>query len=1021
MRFKALPKIIMLTKLSLTGILIHGLTTNMLFAYGNSGQAVKSEIVFQNRNISGRVTNQEDGEPLIGVNIVELGSTNGTITDIDGKYSLNVAAGATLVFSSVGYVTEEVKVDNRSVINMTLTPDIRALEEIVVVGYGTMKESDITGSLSSVSSKDFEKQPLTRIDQALQGRATGVQVVQTGGDPGGEYKIRIRGANSISGGNNPLYVVDGQFVSDISTININDIQSMEILKDASATAIYGSMGANGVVLVTTKTGKRGETNISFDTYQGFGNVVRKLDLMSAAEFAEGVNFLEGKQVYTQDEIDSLRVNGGEEWQARLFKQARTTSHQLSLSGGSQSMDYFLSGGYYTNDGTIFGQDYKRYTLRANLNADLSGKIKLGFNASGTRAEKTGQRAKLDYGLTWDPTTPAYDENGDLIASPYKPGIGNTAQNVLIVPTFGLSDDYSNRVTANGNINYDILEGLTLNISGGLDWTNQSLDSYVPLVFDNIGKADVNRSDRTRFQNTNRLTYVFDKIDNHRLQIDAIYEQQKEVNQSTTASAEGFFSDKTAYRNLALGELQRTANLYRNRNLQSYIGRLNYSYKDRYLLTASIRADGSSKFRKGHQWGIFPSGSFGWRISEEEFFKNVDAINELKLRISYGVTGNQGVDALATRAIPLIRPNVNYPFTGAEATIGVAPSDQLANPLLTWESTAQTNIGLNLELWESKVTFAADAYRKYTWDLLLERNLPEFVGPTRVTENVGEVENKGIELSLNYTPVQKKDFSVTSGLYFNRNVNKVIALIDDQPMEKGNGYLDGMPVRPTWVKVGLPISSFRGYVFEGVYQLGEEEEALKYGRAPGDPKYKDVNKDGKLSVEDIALIGDGNPDFTMGWNSTVFWKRFDMNFLFTSSFGNDIYNLQRGRMMGLGANMYHPSHADFANRWTPENPSNIPASRDNVELMSSQFLEDGSFVALKNVSLSYTFGKNNAFDKIGLASLRIYSSIENAFILTKYRGFDPESTRSGNLDTDLGLDLNNYPLARTITIGAKVTF
>lgn len=990
----------------------------------NKRQVESLQVIIQSRSISGRVTNHEDGEALIGVNIVEMGTTNGTITDIDGRYALTVAEGATLMFSSVGYVSEEVKVDNRSVINMTMTPDIKALEEIVVVGYGTMKESDITGSLASVSSKDFEKQPLTRIDQALQGRATGVQVVQTGGDPGGEFKIRIRGANSITGGNDPMYVVDGMIVNNISNININDIESMEILKDASATAIYGSMGANGVVLITTKAGERGATEFVFDTHHGFANVIRELDMMTPAQYAEAANFIEGEgnELFSQEEIEDLRVNGGTDWQDLVFKQARSSNYQLSMSGGSDAVDFYLSGNYFKTDGTVVGQDYGRYTVRGKVNAKLSEKVKLGFNASGSRAERTGVKAKLDNALTWDPTSAVYNENGELNPTTEKPGVGVTALNPLLQPTHKISDDISNEVTANGYLNMKLVEGLTLDISGGVDWVNAGVSQYEPIQVSINRNARIVTRNNTRLQNTNRLTYIYDKHADHSLQIDAIHEQQAMLRSSQTTISEGFSSDQTTYKNLSLAATHRAMNESSNANLQSFLGRVNYSYLDRYLLTATMRADGASKFRKGNRWGYFPSASLGWRISEENFFQGIKAVNDLKLRVSYGITGNQGIGPMATRDNPASGKPNGYPFGGNELTIGVAPSNRLANPDLTWEETAQGNIGLNVGLWDSKITITADAYKKHTYDLLLTRQLPQIVGPTTMVQNVGEVENKGFEFSINYTPIRKKDLSVTSGFYFNRNLNKVLALVDDLDyMESLAGlYLEGQPVDATWVKVGAPISSFRGYIFEGVYQLGEEAEAQKYNRELGDAKYKDVNGDDQLNTDDIVKVGSGNPDFTFGWNTTAYWKNFDLNFLFTGSVGNDIYNFQRARMMGLGGGIYHASHADFANRWTPENPSNIPADRDDTYGLSTQFLEDGSHVALKNISLSYTFN-NNAFNTLGVQGLRLYASIENALIITKYTGFDPETTATGDSDVDLGIDLDTYPLARTITMGVKLTF
>ncbi|MCK5463632.1 MAG: TonB-dependent receptor, partial [Bacteroidales bacterium] len=390
----------------------------------------------------------------------------------------------------------------------------------------------------------------------------------------------------------------------------------------------------------------------------------------------------------------------------------------------------------------------------------------------------------------------------------------------------------------------------------------------------------------------------------------------------------------------------------------------------------------------NRWGYFPSGSVAWRMSEEGFIQQIAWINNLKIRASYGQTGSQAIQPLATLSVPIIDPSVNYPFTGQTATVGVAPSEQLANPDLTWETTTQTNVGLDLGLWSNRLTFTLDLYKKNTTDLLLKRLLPAFVGPIVVSQNVGEVENKGFDISLGTTILQNSDWHISSILTVSRNVNKVLALVnDDEPLELGNIYYGNtFPVNPTRVEVGLPISSFRGYVFEGVYQQGEEEEAAKYGKVPGQARYKDVNGDEVISSDDIVTVGNGNPSVTWGWNWTFGWKNLDLNFLVLGTHGNDIYNFMRMKMMGLGASQFHAVHADYKNRWTESNPSDIPSGRDGTEFLSNDFIEDGSFVSMKNVTLGYTF--DNVLRGIGMSGLRLYLSAENLFIITNYTGYDP---------------------------------
>jgi len=407
-----------------------------------------------------------------------------------------------------------------------------------------------------------------------------------------------------------------------------------------------------------------------------------------------------------------------------------------------------------------------------------------------------------------------------------------------------------------------------------------------------------------------------------------------------------------------------------------------------------------------------------QVNSEKFMDNIKTINNLKVRISYGVTGSQAIAALATWERPVISSGINYPFSGEQYTVGLAPSNRLANPNLTWEETAMGNIGLDMGLWDSRLNMAVDVYKKNTYNLLLTRPLPSFLGPTIVTENVGEVENKGYEFSIDYMPVRNQSLNITTGFTFNRNINTVLALVNDEPIEKGASVIAGVDANPTRIEVGKSISTFRGYIFEGVYQLGEEEEAAKYGRVPGDAKYRDINGDDKITVDDIVTVGDGNPDFTFGWNTIIDWKGFNMNLLFTGSYGNDIYCLLRAMLMGQAS--LNAIHADYNNRWTPENPSNIPSGRNVTKTLSTQFLEDGSYIALKNVSMGYTFNKNAVFNNIGLNRLYLYISVENAFFLTRYTGFDPESTRYNN-DIDLGIDRDSYPLSRSFTMGIKATF
>lgn len=981
------------------------------------------QAVSAQKSIKGTVFD-ESGAGIPGANVIVKGTKNGTSTDFDGNFNISVSSGDVLEVSFLGYVTQTVTIAEQTSVTIILIEDTAKLDEVVVIGYGTAKKSDLTGALTSVTSKDFEKQPLNDVSQALQGRAAGVQVTQTSGAPGGAFKIRIRGASSITGGNDPLYVVDGQFV-DISTINVNDIASMEVLKDASSTAIYGTRGANGVVLITTKKGRPGKAKINVDLFTGFSNVTQKLDLMSAAEFAEGVNFSDGTEVFTAQEIADLSANGGEDWQDLMFQTGYFNNVQLSASGGSEDLDYYLSGNYYDASGSVIDQNFRRLNLRSNLNARLSEKVKVGLNFNVGQQKGTGVRADLGVGLSFDPTTPAFDENGDYNFNSIK-NLATSETNPLVAVENNIRENIIDRISINGNFNWDVIDNLVFNASGGIVKTEIHNNTYAPLISSANGRANVDNVYRTNLYNTNRLTYSPNIGEDHSLKIDAIHELVIDKSNRVQIDASDFFTDLVTFKDLSAANVQTVANNENKRELESFLGRINYALFDKYLLTASFRADGTSVFQKD-KWGYFPSASLAWKVSEEDFLKESEVINNLKLRLSYGQVGNQGINVFGTRSRAELGLGVNYPFNGILST-GVAPSNRIANPDLTWETTEQINAGFDLGLLNAAITLSFDYYKKNTTDLLLDTQLPQFVGPTQKFVNAGEVENKGIEITLGTRILRNDNWNINSTLSVTSNKNKVLALNDDvQFLVVGNEIRSNtFPVNPTRVEVGLPISSFRGYVFEGVYQLGEEAEAAAFGKAPGDAKYADISgpggvPDGLITSDDITTVGDGNPDFVWGWNWDVNYKNWNLNFLLTGSQGNDIYNLQRARLMSLGAQQFHAVHGDYRDRWTPDNPSNIPSGRDGTEILSSQFVEDGSYITMKNIALGYNVD-SRLLSKLGLTTARIYASIENLFIITDYTGFDPEATASNaSADADVGIDYNSYPINRSVTFGLNVSF
>ena len=975
-------------------------------------------------SISGNVVDQ-NGQPIPGVTILDNSNRdNGTVTDFDGNFSITVPSDGELTASFIGFESQTIAVSGQTNLNISLEESVSALDEVVITGYGSqVKKSDLTGSISSISSEDFESQPLIRIDQALQARAAGVAVTQTSGAPGAGYKIRIRGANSITGNNNPLYVVDGLVVGNINNINASDINSMEVLKDASATAIYGNRGANGVVLITTKSGKKGKAKIKIDSFFGTSQVVQQIPVMTPVQFAEGVNLrdaLPGKPpTISSDRIADLRAGGGVNWQDYFFRSAPFSNIVVSASGGSDEIDYYISANTYKAKATVIDQDFNRLNLRANINAQLNDKLKIGINNFVSRSENTGARVNLATGMAWDMSTPPRDSNGDYNSVPIDLGVGNGTNMPLLGPENNSVENISDQLISSIYANYNITDNITLNISAGIEKIDFTNSNYTHSIT-GPNSAQVRDQQALRLQNTNRLTYKNDNPD-HAFQADLVHEQQSFEMNFREATASDFFSNSTNFKELSLAGIQNTDSGISNEKLESFLARVNYSLYDKYLFTASVRADGSSKFNEDNRWGTFPSGSVAWRISQEDFLKDNPTISSLKARASFGVTGSQAVSPFSTISIPGISSAYNYPFTGGVPSIGVAPSSRMANPDLTWETTTQFNIGFDIGLWDSKALLSVDYYTKKTEDILLTRVLPEFVGPTSITQNAGEVENKGFDISLSTVLYEKNDLSVNSNFNLSANKNKVVKLVDGvDSMVLGNVYYGStFPVNPTRVEVGQPISTFRGYHFEGVYQTGNTE-----GGIPGHAKYRDLDNSGTITSEDIGNVGDGNPDFTWGWNLNVDYKDFNLNMVFEGAQGNDIYNFQRMRMMGLGSAQFHAVHADFLDSWSPTNPSNTihsssQAARDANQWLSSQFLEDGSYTTLRSASLTYNL--KDALSVLGVEQLKVFVNGENLFIITDYSGFDPVSTASGNSDVDLGIDYNAFPISRSFSVGFNLTF
>lgn len=950
--------------------------------------------------------------PVPGVNILIKDTTTGAVTDFDGNFEISVNTGDVLVLSFIGYVTQEIAYTGQEAINVLLEEDAALLDEIVVVGYGkSVKKSDLTGAVSVVGIKDIEKSPLTNVDQALQGRVSGVQLTQSSGAPGAGLKIRVRGSNSITGNNSPLVVVDGLIDVDINSVNPNDIQSISVLKDASSTAIYGNRGSNGVIIITTKKGTSGKAIIEFGTFVSFAEPSNTIDLLNPSEFIDFANI---KRVATtgsvlpsfdsQAKIDDFIANSVN-YQDEVYRTAIAKNYQLSIRGGSEKMNYFVSGNYLDQEGVAINTNFKRYALRSNINSEITDKLNLVTSLNLVRQEGFNNDAGFGEGLAlgavgFYPITPIFNAVGDYNLQNVELA-GGTA--VLINPIFlaneSLGQGITNRVQANVQLNYNLVENLDLNLSGGIDYANTSIGFFNPngSALGQPNNAEQNTENVTNTQYALRLTYDNTFNEKHNINASAILERRKNSSRGFGANGTNFFTESIGFDNLGLANTQTIYSSFGERNLRSAIGRATYNYDSKYLVTASVRYDQSSVFIND-QDAVFPSFALGWNINNEDFFKS-ETISTLRFRAGWGETGNEDVDPNA--GLNLLRNNPWIPNGGDVGTTAILPGTRLANPDLTWETTVQTNIGLDVGILNGRFNFSVEYYQKNTEDLLLTKNVPQYTGRVDQIVNAGEVENKGIDLSIDGRIIQNENFKWNMSANISFNKNEVIGLKGDETEIFPSLVVGGSIPTPTIVRIGEPIGSFYGFVYEGV------------NAADGNAVY----------AADRDIIGDPNADFTYGINNTLSYKNLDLNFFIQGVQGNDIYNYARGLILGRDGRIPYGTSGELRNAWTSSNTSaSLPAqSANNTRLLSSEFIEDGSFLRLKNVSLGYTLRDVSALESIGVESLRLYVSAQNLFTITDYSGLDPEVSNGGENDGIAGVDIGALPTSKTFTVGLNLKF
>jgi TonB-linked SusC/RagA family outer membrane protein len=974
--------------------------------------------------VHGRVTDTE-GRPLPGVSVSVKGTTQGIVTDDKGDFVLSVAPSAIIHFSFIGYQVTDVPVNGRKTLTVTLSLLNTALTDVIVVGYGTQRRGDVTGAIASVNTKTLEGTPLRSVDQALQGRVAGVTFVQNSGMPGAGSSIRIRGGNSINGSNEPLYVIDGVPVfadqgsdgtslNPLNSISPTDIASIDILKDASATAIYGSRGGNGVVLITTNRGKRGDSRVTFDAYYGTQQVLKKYDLLDAAQFEQLANEASlaenGPLLY-----DLGKTPATTNWQDAIFRKAPVQSYSLSFSGGDARTRFLVTANYFDQDGIARSSDLKRYSLRANLDRDIRDNIRLGssITISNVRTNRVNSSSLFTM-ATMAPNLPVRQPDGTYTSLNNQ---GNPFDNpVALVENY---KNYNNIYRTLGNVyaSIELLKGLTFKTLWGADVSYARTDIYLPQAVysgeQQGGNANVSTNQTFTWLNENTLNYAM-STGSHRLDLLGGFTQQSSAYQSLGAEAQGFLNDNLGTNALGnAASVQPSSSSIARWSLLSFLARANYSYRNKYLLTLTGRYDGSSRFGRNNRFGFFPSVALGWKLDQEPFIENMHLFSNLKLRISHGLTGNQ--DGIGNYPALDLMGKANYSIGGVNV-IGLSPS-QVSNPDLRWESTAQSDIGLELGFLDNRLTFIADVYYKKTRDLLLYVKIPTSSGFSTSLQNRGQVENKGLELTVNAIPLDKGIVHWETGFNISFNKNKVLDLAGANRLFAGLG-----PNQSTILQVGQPLGTFFGFAADGIFQDKEEIAASAQKTAkPGDIRFRDVNGDKKINDDDRVLLGSAQPKFSFGFSNTFSLKGFELMVLLQGVYGNKLYNVNTLTLENL-TGLQNQSTTTL-HRWTPENTNtNIPRATTVKPTARSwdRLVEDGSYLRGKTFQLGYNLPAQT-LQHIKLSALKVYVNVQNLFTITSYSGLDPEVSRYGSDNVSPGFDSGAYPNARTISFGVNASF
>jgi len=993
-----------------------------VFAKANfpSGDIAPDEAtLLQTGQVTGTVFDAT-GVPLPGVNVVVSGTTIGTVTDADGRFTLsNAPANAILVISSMGYVTQTLAATPS--MSITLDEQAEAMEEVVVIGYGSVRRSDLTGSIATVTPRSFLDQPASAGLSVLSGRAPGVVVRQANGAPGEGATIRIRGINSIRGDNAPLIVVDGNYAS---MPNLYDIESIEILKDASATAIYGSRGANGVIIVTTRRGSAaGKNEVKVFSNVSFDHLPNnwRYDMMEAPEYAQFTNsFLVGMGQPPQFSEEQIRSMGrGTDWQSVMFKTGVSQNHKVIFTGGNEKMKYYVSPEYSRTEGIMINSWAESYGMNAKLDAELNSRISYQLEANVSQSERynpdlgrgSGHTSMpLTAALTWSPTTSVRDEQGNFILMD---AFGSRMLNpVLMTTKRDLRLSKSGGVV--GNVRIKIIDGLTFDGKASMRYGVSGRREFTPAEM-NAGRTDAsqrNRESQTWLVNS-VLTYNRTLQEKHNMSLMAGFEQTQSQWREFRADAKGIMDPDVGWDNLAMASMYEIFSEFSNDALRSFFGRVNYNYDSRYYLTGTYRVDGSSKFLGDNRFSHFPSFAVAWRISEEDFLKDLDIFQNMRIRGSWGVTGSQAIGAYATIS-PLGR--TTYSWGTNQTHIGFHPGAP-SNRNLQWEETTTYDVGFDLTALSGKLNFTFDYYYKKTDKLLSRITVPLYNGGENIDTNVGNLENKGFEVNLNYVVFENRDWTYDINMNASYNRNKVLDLGEHNRLWGGAGISGVTPNSPFAILPGHPIGTIYGYKYLGIWQQGQRTEAARYGQIPGEYRYEDLNDNGSYDAGDYQVIGSATPKFTRGFNNHLSWRNWDLNILVEGLHGRDIINLTYCTVNNIFDQASTVKGRAGKDRWSPENPNaefSMLTTNNILMANSSHYMQDGSYIKLRNISLARRFAITD------IMRVRAAVSAQNVFRYTKYKGYDPEVSSSGS-DSDTGLDWFAYPNPRTYTISVSLEF